>query len=109
MKGYLFNPVITGEVLIMDTLLFAVASNIEHFYYILCATFIVGGFVALFFATEGLQKGLAQTWISTAFLAITGITLLYIGFSSLIDFYEGSRSTLDGFLDNVDIVTKIFH
>ena len=93
----------------MDTLLFAMAASMEHFYYVLCAVFIVGGLAALFFATEGIQKGLAQTWISTTFLIITGITLLYIGFSSLIDFYDGNRSTLDGFLDNVDIVTKIFH
>ena len=93
----------------MDLVLLGMSNSMEQFYYILCAVFIVGGFVALFFATEGLQKGLAQTWISTTFLAITGITLLYIGFSSLIDFYEGSHATLDGFLDNVDSVTRIFH
>lgn len=93
----------------MEHALFGMSNSLEQFYYILCAVFIVGGFVALFFATEGLQKGLAQTWISTAFLVITGITLLYIGFSSLIDFYEGSHATLDGFLDNVDSVTRIIH
>jgi len=69
----------------------------------------VGGFVALFFATEGLQQGLSKTWISTLFLAFTGIALLYFGFSSLIDFYEGNHQTMDGFLDGVDSVTKIIH
>ncbi len=93
----------------MDLVLLGISNSMEQFYYVLCAVFIVGGFAALFFATEGLQKGLAQTWISTCFLVITGITLLYIGFSSLIDFYEGGHGTLDGFLDHVDSVTRIFH
>lgn len=93
----------------MEPVLLGISSSVEHFYYILCSVFIVGGFAALFFATEGLQKGLVQTWISTIFLVITGITLLYIGFSSLIDFYEGNHGTLDGFLDNVDTVTRIFY
>jgi hypothetical protein len=93
----------------MEQVLLGISNSMEQFYYVLCAVFIVGGFAALFFATEGLQKGLVQTWISTVFLVITGITLLYIGFSSLIDFYEGSHGTLDGFLDNVESVTRIFH
>ena len=93
----------------MEIILFAISQNVVQLYHILCATFIVGGFVALFFATEGLQQGLSKTWISTLFLAFTGIALLYFGFSSLIDFYEGNHQTMDGFLDGVDSVTKIIH
>lgn len=90
----------------MEPILFALSYNPDRFYSILSATFIVGGFVALYFASECLQKNIFQTWISLVFLSITGITMLYYGFSSLLDLSNGHHHTLDAFLSNVEIVTR---
>jgi hypothetical protein len=90
----------------METVLFAMANNPDRFYSILSATFIVGGFVALYFASECLQKNILQTWISLMFLGIVGLTMLYYGFSSLLDLSNGNHRTLDAFLGNIEIVTK---
>ena len=90
----------------MEAILFAMANNPDRFYSILSATFIVGGFVALYFASECLQKNVFQTWISLVFLSAVGITMLYYGFSSLLDLSNGHHRTLDAFLNNIEFVTK---
>ena len=93
----------------METfILLAAGRSVDHLYYVLCASFLVGGFAAMFFASENLRKGIVNTWISTLFLAIIGISLLYYGFSSLVDFYNGSQETIDQILENADSIASIF-
>ena len=91
----------------MDVILFAAASKSDQFYYMLCAGSLLGGFVLTFFASECLQRDITQTWISLVFLTLTGVTMLYFGFSSMIDFYNGHHKTMDEFLNKIEVIARI--
>ena len=82
--------------------------NMAQWYFILCAIFVLGGLFALFFAGENFTKhaGGISSWVLSGFLLLVGITLLYIGFSSFIDFTQGSHSTIDSLLDNAENMGK---
>jgi hypothetical protein len=82
----------------------------HHSYYVITAVMIVAGSVAMFFAGEGLYKngGILNNWVSTSLCLICGVTLLYYGMSSLLDFCHGNHNTLDVFINHVDEVAKFF-
>lgn len=82
--------------------------TMANWYFILCGTFVVGGLVAMFFAGENFAKhaGGISSWVLSGFLLLVGVTLLYIGFSSFLDFTNGSYSTIDSLLDNVEGVGR---
>jgi len=84
--------------------------NTAHWYYILCAVFTAGGLFALFFAGENFSKHAAgiSTWVLTGFLTLVGVVLLYVGFSSFIEFFQGHHSTIDSVIDNVDTMGRFF-
>jgi len=90
--------------------LIAAIGYISQLYFLLCAIFIFGGLFALYFCTEHFAHhgGGISSWVSCGFLFLIGLALLYIGFSSILEFTSGNHSTIDSLLDGVDSVTRNF-
>ena len=88
----------------------AIMMPMAQWYYVLCAVFVVGGLFSLFFAGENFARhtGGITTWVLSGVLLVVGVTLLYIGFSSFLEFSYGHHSTIDSLLDNVENVGRFF-